>query len=91
MAVKSLLKLGFESITFDLRHLTTRVQAAVEGALLATYRFDDFKPQDARRKHPLRTLELWVGREALAQALPATDVWLCRVCGTMTCWRRLRI
>ena len=43
VAVKGLLKLGVESVALDLRNLAPQAQAAVEGALLAAHRFEEFR------------------------------------------------
>ena len=74
VAIKTLLKLGVESCCFDLRQTTARVQAVVEGAVLAAYRFEEFKDESARRKGWLRDLEIWVNASSKVAASSAAQV-----------------
>lgn len=73
-AVKQLARLGSESISFDLRGLENQAQAVTEGAVLATYRFEDFKAAQARRKTHVKRLDLWVDRAAQASASRDAEV-----------------
>lgn len=58
VAIKQLLKIGAEDIAIQLDDLTASTQAIVEGALLASYRFEDFKQPASRRKNELKRLQL---------------------------------
>ncbi len=58
VAVKQLLKIGAEEIAIELDNWTDKAQAIVEGALIAAYRFEDFKTPDSRRKVSLKRLLL---------------------------------
>jgi leucyl aminopeptidase len=72
--VKALSKLGAEGICLDVRGFESHAQAATEGAVLATYRFEDFKAPDARRKTRVQALELWVGSSERSAAEKASRV-----------------
>lgn len=74
LAVKALLKMGAEHLTFDLRNDSEFTQAAVEGAVIAAYRFEDFKSQNARRKNHFQSLRIWVSSGAAEQATKAAEV-----------------
>ncbi len=60
--VKLLRKLGGEEIHLDCTAFPERAGFAVEGALLASYRFEDFRMPEARKSGPLRTLVVAVGK-----------------------------
>ena len=73
-AAKALGKLGSESISIDLRGFEPHAQAVTEGVVLATYRFEDFKAPEARRKTRLKTLELWVASSERARVEKASHI-----------------
>lgn len=58
IATKHFLKIGAESLALDLENWNAYAQAIVEGVLLASYRFEDFKAAASRRKNELQSLEL---------------------------------
>ncbi|MES2307763.1 MAG: leucyl aminopeptidase [Verrucomicrobiota bacterium] len=60
LAVRQLLSIGTEEIMLSLLDLTDHLAAAVEGLLLAAYHFDDFKPDERKRKNSLKTVKLLV-------------------------------
>ena len=73
-AVKHFLKIGASELVLDLRSLTEFTQAAVEGAVLASYRFEEFKAPASRRKNHLKGLELWVPAASIKASQAAADV-----------------
>ncbi len=72
-AVKTLLKAGAEEITIALgRHdAPAQVEAVVEGALLAAYKFEAYKAPASRRKNALKRLNLLADPGELARARKA--------------------
>ncbi len=60
VAIRQLLSIGAEEITLNLLGLSDHLASAVEGALLAAYHFDDFKPADRKRKNSLKILRFMV-------------------------------
>ncbi|CAB4242548.1 putative cytosol aminopeptidase [Methylacidimicrobium sp. AP8] len=60
--VKLLRKLGGEEIHLDCTAYPEWAGVAVEGALLASYRFEDFRMPESRSKTMLRTLTAAVGK-----------------------------
>lgn len=57
-AVKALMKIGAEDIAVQLDEHSGHAQAVVEGALLAAYKFEAYRNQEARRSNQLRRLTL---------------------------------
>jgi leucyl aminopeptidase len=76
-ALKHAMKIAAEAVALDLHGQSGFVQAAVEGAVLAAYRFEEFRPKESRRKHRLRQLEIVVPREALSRARGDARTGLC--------------
>jgi leucyl aminopeptidase len=70
-ATKQLLRMGASNIAVVLNDFSQHAQAAVEGAVMASYRFEDFKEPKARRKNALRSLRITVNKADLAQARTA--------------------
>lgn len=66
--VKLLRKLGGEEIHLDCAPYSELVGFAVEGALLASYRFEDFRMPEARKKSALRALTVAVGKGGSEQS-----------------------
>lgn len=66
-AIKQLLKIGAEEIAIEVDGWNAYAQAIVEGALLASYRFEDFKQEAARRKNALKRLQLVTTPSHVAQ------------------------
>ncbi|MDD4932123.1 MAG: leucyl aminopeptidase [Methylacidiphilaceae bacterium] len=60
--VKLLRKLGGEEIHLDCTAYPELAGFAVEGALLAAYRFEDFRMPEARKKSVLRAITVAVGK-----------------------------
>lgn len=58
VAIKQFLKIGAEVLAIELGEWNEYAQAIVEGALLASYRFEDFKLPASRRKNALKELQL---------------------------------
>ena len=72
VAIRQLLTIGAEEITLNLIGLEDHLASAVEGILLATYHFDDFKPEDRKRQTNLKSVRLTVSNpksEAMLEAL----------------------
>ena len=67
-AVKALLKIGGEEIVIEAGAHAAHLFAIVEGALLASYKFEVYKAPAARRKHALKRLTLVVPAGRLRQA-----------------------
>ncbi|VVM05523.1 leucyl aminopeptidase [Methylacidimicrobium cyclopophantes] len=65
--VKLLRKLGGEEIHLDCTAYPEFAGFAAEGALLASYRFEDFRMPDARKKSALRTITVAVGKGRIDQ------------------------
>ncbi|WP_048810541.1 leucyl aminopeptidase [Candidatus Methylacidiphilum infernorum] len=64
LGVKSLLKIGARDITLDFSNhpdFLPHVDAAVEGAMLGSYRFEEFKEEKAKRKNNLEELRVVTG------------------------------
>lgn len=57
-AVRHLVRLGSEHVTLMAGEWSHHARALVEGAILAAYQFDEFRPADARRKNSLRTVRV---------------------------------
>ncbi len=60
VAIRQLLSIGAEEITLNLLGLEDHLASAVEGVLLASYLFDDFKPEDRKRQTNLKSVRLRV-------------------------------
>lgn len=58
MAVLSLLKIGAKEVAMELGNLSAYGQAVVEGAVVAGYKFETFRPAASRRKNALVKLSL---------------------------------
>lgn len=58
IAIKQLVKIGAQEIAVEIEPWSEFSQAIVEGALLASYRFEDFKEPGKRRKTELKKLFL---------------------------------
>lgn len=58
VAIKQFLKIGAEVLAVEVDGWNDYAQAIVEGALLASYRFEDFKLPASRRKNELKELQL---------------------------------
>lgn len=82
VAAKMLIRAGATRIEFDLRRFAAHAQAVVEGAVLASYKFEDFKPASARRPYRLQRLDLWLGAKDVRAASAAADAGL--ILGTAT-------
>jgi len=68
-AIKQLLKLGSKEIALDLTTQASHVASAVEGAILASYKFTGFgAPSSKRTRGILTRLQVTVGEQDLAQA-----------------------
>lgn len=67
-AVKHLLKIGSKEIALELKAFPALAGTAVEGAILASYKFDEFRPADKRRKHVLARLQVIVPEHELNAA-----------------------
>ena len=76
VAAKALLRIGASRVAFDTRRFASNAQAIVEGAVLASYRFDDFKAPSARRSHSLQAVWLWVGQKDLRSVSSAAEAGL---------------
>ncbi|MGD9896191.1 MAG: leucyl aminopeptidase [Candidatus Methylacidiphilaceae bacterium] len=70
--VKLLRKLGGEEIHLDCTPYSEFAGFAVEGALLATYRFEEFRMPEARKKSELRLLTVATGKGG--SGLPSSEV-----------------
>lgn len=57
VAVRQLLAIGAEEITLNLLGLEEHLAAAVEALFLAAYHFEDFKPDERKRKNSLKTVK----------------------------------
>jgi leucyl aminopeptidase len=72
--VRALLKIGAESLTLDLQGAgEPEVQRAVEGALLAAYKFEVFKMPESRRRNALKSLTVFVTASRLKAAKMAAE------------------
>lgn len=74
VAARTLLRIGRERLAFDARSFASDAQAVVEGAWLASYKFEDFKAASARRQHALKSVEVWVGSRDLRTAADGARV-----------------
>jgi leucyl aminopeptidase len=59
-ALKQLLKIGADTVAIEIGQHVALLHPIVEGALLAAYRFEEFRMPEARRKNPLKSLLLIV-------------------------------
>ena len=73
VAAKAMLRIGMENLAFDLRDFPEHAQAVVEGAILAAYRFEDFKDAKARRRNALKSITLRVPSARLSTASAAAE------------------
>jgi leucyl aminopeptidase len=64
VAVKHFLRIGAEEVTLVVGRHEAHVQAAVEGALLAAYRFEEYRPKEARRPQTFKRLRVVVEGKA---------------------------
>ncbi len=67
-ALRKLRSLGVKELIFDLTGWSEHVLSAVEGALLAEYKFEEYLPSDKKRTSSLTRLHLLVRPHDLAQA-----------------------
>ncbi|MEM1059520.1 MAG: leucyl aminopeptidase [Verrucomicrobiota bacterium] len=70
-AVRQSIKRGATTLRFDLGRHGAMVRAAVEGAKLGAYKFEDFKRPEERRPHELKRLVLQVSAAGLSKARAA--------------------
>ncbi|PTY03424.1 leucyl aminopeptidase [Verrucomicrobia bacterium LW23] len=73
VGVKALRKLGVEEISLQATGFEAQLVGITEGALLADYVFEEFKPEASRRKTELKRLNIVVARDEVRAAEARVD------------------